>query len=297
MERFRTMRAADLLRQISPPVVMTVAHSLRLHWGVRRYGTGNRYAVERLGLTGNYASWEAARADSSGYDADVIVHSTADALGRVKRGEAVYERDSVLFDEIQYAWPMLAGLLWVAARSGGKLNVLDFGGSLGSSWFQSRAFLTDLDAVRWNIIEQPRYVKVGRRGFQDDQLQFYNSLDECLAETEPNVILLSSVLQYLEQPYDLLDLLRLSPCQFLIIDRTPFWSGSADRICVQQVPPEIYPASYPSWIFSAQRFRSILSLHWEVVAEFDDPDRLPAPVPMSYRGLIAQRWTAPDGVS
>lgn len=296
-KRFRMLTATDLLRQLTPPIAMAVVRSLRSSWAVRRHAKSNREKVKRLGLTGNYASWEAAKANSAGYDIDIILHKISNALGSVKRGEAIYERDSVLFDEIQYAWSLLAGLLWAAARSGGKLNVLDFGGSLGSTWFQYRVFLNGLDSVRWNIIEQPHYIEVGRREFQNDQLRFYNSVDECLKETEPNVILLSSVLQYLEQPYDLLNSLRSSPCKFMIIDRTPFWAGSADRICVQHVPPEIYPASYPSWIFSTQRFRSILSLHWEVVADFDDPDRLPAPMPMNYRGLIAQRRIAPNGVS
>jgi hypothetical protein len=47
----------------------------------------------------------------------------------VKTGEAVYERDSVLFDEIQYSFPVIAALLRVASANKGKLNVLDFGGS------------------------------------------------------------------------------------------------------------------------------------------------------------------------
>lgn len=291
VERLRTLMAAGLLRQITPPLAMTVAHALRSRWCVRRYEKGNRDNITRLGLHGNYTNWEAAQDNSAGYDTDIILQKTSDALGKVKNGEAVYERDSVLFEEIQYSWPLLTGLLWVAACSGGKLNVLDFGGSLGSTWFQNRTFLKNLNSVRWNIIEQPRYVEVGQRGFQNDQLRFYSSIDECLSQSEPNVFLLSGVLQYLEQPYEQLDSLRSSSCQFLIIDRTPFWGGSADRICVQQVPPEIYPTSYPSWIFSMQRFRSILSLHWEVIAEFDSLDRLPAPVPINYRGLIAKRRT------
>lgn len=289
VNRLRTLTAANVVLQIMPPLVMTAVRSLRSRWDVTRQGKSNRTQVKRLGLTGNYANWKTAQADSEGYDAAIILHKTASALSHIKRGEAIYERDSVLFDEVQYAWPLLAGLLWVAARSGGALNVLDFGGSLGSTWFQNRVFLNDLDAIRWNIIEQPHYVEVGHSEFENDRLRFYRTVRECLKETEPNVILLSSVLQYVEQPYELLDSLRSSPCKFMIIDRTPFWAGSSDRICVQQVPPEIYPASYPSWIFSTQRFRSIFSLHWEVVAEFDDPDHLPAPVPVSYRGLIAQR--------
>ena len=77
-------------------------------------------------------------------------------------GRAAYERDSVLFEEVEYVWPLLASLMWVGARHLGSLNVLDFGGSLGSTYFQNRIFLATLPSVRWNIVEQPRHVEVGR---------------------------------------------------------------------------------------------------------------------------------------
>jgi len=249
---------------------------------------------EYLHLSGDYPSWGSAIADSIGYDANDILERTATALLKVKRGEAVYERDSVIFDEIQYSWPILAGLMWTAARSDGHLNVLDFGGSLGSTYFQNRAFLAGLHKVRWNIVEQPRQVETGKQHFEDGILRFYSTVQACLAETQPHVILLSSVLQYLEQPYDLLDELATTPCCCLIIDRTPFWAGAHDRLSVQRVPASIYPASYPSWIFSVQRFKALLSLHWAVVAEFDNPDKLPGPVPFAYRGLIARRHEQVD---
>ena len=91
----------------------------------------------------------------------------------VKRGEAVFERDSVIFDKVQYAWPVTAGLMWVAARNGGRLSVLDFGGSLGSSYFQNREFLAYLPNVRWSVIEQAHFVKAGRKHIQDERLVFY----------------------------------------------------------------------------------------------------------------------------
>lgn len=244
---------------------------------------------QELCLTGTYSSWSAAQADSAGYDAGVILECTRAALLKVKRGEAVYERDSVLFNEVQYAWPLLAGLLWVAAKRGGRVEVLDFGGSLGSTWFQNRAFLSGLEAVGWNVVEQPATVEVGLREFADETLRFYPSVAACLADRHPDVIILSSVLQYLEHPYDLLDELARLTNVDLIIDRTPFWEGAADRLCVQQVPPTIYPASYPSWIFAEARFRSMLSLHWDEMARFDNADRLPGPVPFAYRGFLAAR--------
>ena len=153
--------------------------------------------------SGDYASWAEALAASSGYDAPAILDRVEAAALKVKRGEAVHERDSVVFDAIEYSWPLLSGLLWAAARDG-RLDVVDFGGALGSTYAQNRHFLQPLPSLRWSVVEQPHFVERGRRSFQDERLRFYESLEACLTENTPNVLVLSSVLQYLERPYDLL---------------------------------------------------------------------------------------------
>jgi len=275
------MKPREFIKLLTPPILVQGYRALR--------SKKNSPVQDGLYLAGNYSSWAEALAASTGYDSEVILEKTKAALLKVKRGEAAYERDSVLFDEIQYSWPLLAGLMWVAAQSGGRLNVLDFGGSLGSTYFQNRRFLKCLPAVRWNIVEQPRWAEVGKADFEDEHLRFYGDINACLAETQPNVIVLSSVLQYLEQPFEVLRTLSATPCNHLIVDRTPFWDGLADRLCVQYVPTSIYAVSYPSWIFSLHRFRSFLNEGWEIVAEFDDPDRLPGPVVFGYKGIIATR--------
>jgi putative methyltransferase (TIGR04325 family) len=180
--------------------------------------------------------------------------------------------------------------MWVAAQSGGRLNVLDFGGSLGSTYYQNRAFLRNLPEVQWNIIEQPAHVNVGKKYFEDEVLKFFPNIEICLSETKPNVILLSSVLQYLENPYEILKELLDLPCDYLIIDKTPFWDGLTDRLCVQQVPPSIYPASYPSWIFAKGKFlHHIAKKDYNVIVDFKNVDHLSGPVEFTYRGMIVSR--------
>lgn len=241
------------------------------------------------GLSGDYQSWDEAMLASTSYAQDIILEKTKVALLQVKSGKAAYERDSVVFNEIQYAWPLLAGLMWIAAQTDGRLNVLDFGGSLGSTFFQNRIFLRSLHEVRWNIIEQPEHVKTGKEWFENDHVRFYLSVEECLAETQPSVVLLSGVLQYLERPYNILcELLKL-PFDHIIIDRTPFWDGPTDRLCVQRVPPDIYQASYPSWIFSTERFCGQLSEEWKVFVDFESLDRLRSPIKAKWKGMIMVR--------
>ena len=89
----------------------------------RRRSVGIRFEEE-------YATWQDATENCTGYDAVGILEKVLEATLKVKIGEAVYERDLVLFDHIEFYWPVLSGLMWVAARNNGRLNVLDYGGSL-----------------------------------------------------------------------------------------------------------------------------------------------------------------------
>jgi putative methyltransferase (TIGR04325 family) len=250
------MNLKNALHQLTPPIVSYLVERLRSNQPTGAYG-----------LSGDYHSWDEAMAASTGYDSDIILEKTRAALLKVKNGEAAYERDSVLFDDIQYSWPLLAGLMWVAAKSGGRLNVLDFGGSLGSSYFQNRAFIRQLPDIRWNIVEQPAHIRDGRRLFQNEHLRFYESIEECLSHTAPNVIVVSGVLQYLEHPYNLLaTMLKLSSIS-VIIDRTPYWNGDYDRLSIQRVDPKIFDVSYPLWVFSLRKFRE--ALRGAVFEEFE----------------------------
>ncbi len=264
----------EIISLVTPPLFIHLAKLLQK----------NQY-----GLSGDHRDWAEAIAASTGYDSDIILELTTAALMKVKNGDAVYERDSVLFDEIQYSWPLLAGLMWVAARYEGRLNVLDFGGSLGSTFYQNLAFLSDLPMVRWNIVEQSSHVKIGKEYFEDHNLRFYTCIEECLTDTKPNVLLLSSVLQYLEHPDILFNQMLKLPCGYIIIDRTPYWAGPTDRLCVQTVPPSIYPGSYPSWIFSRSRFHSNIPDDWHIIVTFDNSDKLAGPVDFAYQGVIIAR--------
>ena len=220
-------------------------------------------------FSGNYPSWEAARKASSGYDAEVILERVKTASLKVKHGEAVYERDSVIFDRIYYSFPVLSGLLRVALEQQGKLSVLDFGGSLGSSYYQCRTFLSSLSYLRWSIVEQPHFVACGKEFFEDEVLRFYNSIDDCLRVESPHIILLSGVIQCLENPCDFIKHLIDYQFSYILIDRTAFTVEGNDRLTVEQVPASIYPASYPAWFLDQRKFMKIFEGDYKLISEFD----------------------------
>lgn len=135
---------------------------------------------------------------------------------------------------------MLAGLLWVASCRGNRSNLVDFGGSQGSTYYQNRKFLREIDEVSWNIVEQNKFVECGKQYFEDNHLRFYYSIEDCMKNHDVNTIILSSVLQYIERPYELLNNIMGRKFKFIIFDRRTFINEGHDRITVQKVPPEIY---------------------------------------------------------
>lgn len=235
------------------------------------------------GWHGNYPDWASASASCSGYDAESILKRVEKSALLVKSGEAVYERDSFVFDKVQYSYPLLAALMWVAARNNGKINILDFGGSLGSTYYQNRIFLDSLPEVNWSVVEQPRFVKSGKEHFEDERLHFFESAEECCNSYNINVALFSSVLQYLEDPFFILKKIKSYGIGYIIIDRTPFVSGK-DRITVQKVNPRIYTGSYPCRFFNKDSFLETLTFDYDIIMEFDALDK--ANIKSEFKGFL-----------
>ena len=252
------------------------------------YAVGN---LRKRGIRfeGNYSTWAQAAALCTGYDADSILEKVLEASLKVRRGEVAFERDSVLFDKIEYSWPVTAALMSVAARNGGELHVLDFGGSLGSSYFQNRKFLSSLHRVSWSVVEQNKFVTAGKKYLTDDLLDFYYNIESCCAANRPNVVLMSSVLQYLEEPFSVLKTLSKTEVSTIVIDRVPFLkNGSSSSVKIQHVPAEIYVANYPCWFFSRNEFiREMSDLNYDIVEQFDSLDKLSNKA--TWQGLIFEK--------
>lgn len=274
----------QLLRELTPPMLWRCVKAIS-DAPIRTQRS------ESIHYEGHYLSWNEAMQASTGYDADVILQRTRDALLKVKRNEGVYERDSVVFDEPQHAFPLLAGLLRAAVASEGRLSVVDFGGSLGSSYFQCRNFLHPIRNLEWLVVDQPAQVACGREDFESDQLRFHNSVEDCITQHNPNVLLLSSVLQYLALPYEFLQKLLHYGLRYVIVDRTPFLSSGRERLTVQHVPSCIYPASYPAWFFNEGKVVTVFrSSGYKLVADFPASDTLsPEGEEAYFKGFIFEK--------
>ncbi len=258
------MVVCNFAPRLLPPIVVSGLRRLRDFYS----------KTHRIRFYGDYATWTQAEKASTGYSERNILERTRLAMLKVKNGQATYARDAVTFDQLVYPFPILAGLLRARSVAGDRLSVLDFGGSLGTTYFQCRDFLSAAGPFRWSVVEQSEHVKCGREEFADERLRFYISIDECLAQEQPNVLLLSGVIQYLPKPHDFLaDVLRRGFAH-VIVDRTAFFAENRDLLTVQYVPDSIYRASYPAWFLSEERFLNSFRTHYRLVASFTALDGL-----------------------
>ncbi|WP_407844992.1 methyltransferase, TIGR04325 family [Desulfovibrio falkowii] len=247
-------KCKELGKDFLPPVLLRCIQKLRQR--------GRN--TQALAWQGDYPDWQSAVAASTGYDQDAIFVKVRDAARAVRDGKALWERDSVLFYHEEYNLPLLSALMSIAAWNKGRLRVLDFGGALGSTYWQHKPLLQNLDIISWSVVEQPHVVACGREEFSTDDLQFWLDMQSCAAKGPIDVVLFSGVLQYMEFPYKLLEqAVALNP-QAIILDRTPF-AEKGERITVQNVPPEIYPASYPCRWLDKERVGTVLKSSYHLL--------------------------------
>lgn len=257
------MQIKTRIKEWCPPIILKL-------W--RFYDTHKAGVCQDVGakFSGDYWQWEDALRDSDGYDAQIILDKTLNATLKVKNGEAVFERDSVLLDRPEYPFFLIACLLYVATLKDRVLNVLDFGGALGSSYFQCRKFLTPLKHLRWDVVEQKKHVERGRRYLEDDILHFYHTIEECLTYGQPDVTILSGVMHFIDRPYELIKKVIEFQFDYVVVDRQPLSSRDKERLCVMTVPPSIIPVSYPCWFLSEKRFREAWSGGYKLEAESEE---------------------------
>ena len=97
------------------------------------------------GIKGEFSSWQEAedtlqRDGLQDYAADNILQTVWRAVQTAREGKAEFERDGVRFYEKDYNYPLLAALFYSLASMGKSANILDFGGSLGSTYYQRGGF-------------------------------------------------------------------------------------------------------------------------------------------------------------
>jgi putative methyltransferase (TIGR04325 family) len=141
-----------------------------------------------------------------------------------------------------------------------------------------------LQSFKWGVIEQDNITHIGKTEFSSNELIFESDINQLVAQIEPNFLLISSSLQYIEKPYEVLELLLQKKIPNVLLDRTMARTGYLDEVFIQNVPPEIYPASYPVWFLDANRIERLFEKMGYQLIECVDP------FPGSSFGLGSHTW-------
>ena len=215
-------------------------------------------------FSGYYKTWKEAESaikkinGGKGYAEEDISNAVLRATQRIRKGSAAYERDSVLFYKQEWNAQLLAALYYITQSIGKfRFDLLDFGGALGSTFFQHQLLLKN---INWNIIEQKGFVDIGRK--EIPEISFFYDVQEYIDTGKAcDVLYISSVLMYVSDPYDCLETLLKKKFKYVIIDRTYYNNNlDSDRLCLQRVSDGIYPAMYPSWLISRKKPMSCLRI-------------------------------------
>lgn len=232
-----------------------------------------RQLLLRLGLGGSrfiygFKSWDDARSNCRGYDSNQIADALVEASRKVRDGEAAFERDGVVFERIEYSWPLLAAILGTATPRG-SLRVLDFGGSLGTTYRQIRGVIEGLGIdLNWVIVEQAHLVKIGNSEFKTEKLTFSGSL-EGYRPGEFDLILLASSICYVKEPMSVLSQIKALNPFAIAIDRTPISKDSSSQIGIQEVKNGSYEASYPISVFAPGALEEAMEPEYKKVFDWE----------------------------
>lgn len=247
-------RLKRLIRSWSPPAIWSSARhlkSLLAHkpeptpaGGARRWSPG---------FHGPFSSWDEAELNADGWDSIEITEKTFRAALKVRDGEAEFEQDTILHNQIHYSPTILAFLLLHVSTRRHHIDLVDFGGSLGTNYFQSRKLLRHMSGlpVSWRIVERPTIANLGRAHFANSELSFFTTLDEALRDSPTDAFLFSGSLQYVRQPADLVSQVIARGARLIAFDRVLTSPTRAHAVFIQAPDPRCYYAStYPVWRFS-----------------------------------------------
>jgi putative methyltransferase (TIGR04325 family) len=237
--------------------------------------------------TGDFSSFDDALKHCKGYAAEEVFKKTCETALKVQRGDFVFERDSVGFTKAHYSFAAVAALQNIATKNNNELELTDFGGSLGSSYFQHKIFFSSLKKLQWRVVELPNIIDFGKANLQDDHLFFYHTLAEAEAQQKSTVLFSSSTLQSVPNPFEWMDEFIKRDYPYILLDRIAFVKRDTHQVTVQYTHEMIYEASYPAWFFNEQLFvQYFLERGYKV--HFDFPSY--CDVPMSIDKKYSVYW-------
>lgn len=201
----------------------------------------------------------------------------------------VYEKTKRYRDSITLDQPFVSEMASVRTLIGlglslrsNELNVVDFGGACGFHYFIARQTLGKTIQLRWHVVETASMVAKAH-ALEDGQLRFFDDLQEatsCLGRVD--LIFSSCAIQYVPDPYALLERLVGCGSKHLFLTRGALSPVAREMICIEKARlsdngPGVMPAGmkegvsqYPVTYIRKDRLEDILTQRYSIDAIFNE---------------------------
>jgi putative methyltransferase (TIGR04325 family) len=154
---------------------------------------------------------------------------------------------------------MLAAMVYAEQK---KLKVLDFGGGIGFTYYQTMGALPQVKNAEYHIVERDAVCKAGREFFEKDgESNIYFHEDIPQEDGAFDIVHLSSAIQYIEEWKKVLtNLCALSPKYLLLVD---IYAGDIPTYVSAQ---NYYGSRIPMWFFNLPEFVQVVKdLEYELI--------------------------------
>lgn len=184
---------------------------------------------------GKFSDYEEARKSvGKGYeDGDLIDRVVNNTYKGSKESENFKTFD---FTDLRFCIPALVG----GYRKQEEIRITDLGGASGWGYFLADAILGRDNKIFWNVVETKALSQKANKLFCNQNLKFtdFDSYMEKLEKDSMDgieVLLMSSTLQYLEYPEDILyKIVKSKKYEKIWITRTPFLEEGNSIISIQE---------------------------------------------------------------
>jgi putative methyltransferase (TIGR04325 family) len=167
---------------------------------------------------------------------------------------------------------------------GDSLTVVDFGGACGAHYFTTRAFLPADVSLRWCVVETS--AMAGRaRELENGELSFVDGVVDASGRVgRPDLVFSSGALQYVDEPYSVLEQLLGLGSASVMFARLAMSSEPLDLVTVQRSllsahGPGLMPVGFadgsamcPLQIIRRDRLEEIVGRSYEIELRFAEQE-------------------------
>jgi putative methyltransferase (TIGR04325 family) len=216
-------------------------------------------------------SWEVAVTKSSGYEStnvvEPVVRNTLSLKEKLNNSASANSRYQ------QVATAMLHCMSAIGLEPGRIWRVLDVGGGGGDYFFYFQKFAPHI-RFDWVVLETTALSQAMQQldQMKDDSISWIDQIEDGASHFD--VVLCSSVFQYVEKPQETLNMLA-QRTGLIIINRIPLVVGGESCVTVQRLWKAGQRGSYPAHFFGEEEFLQMLSGYGTVSMRWMVPEDQP----------------------